>query len=98
MNFGQFELIEVLEVNGEWFTGCVEDTKMGKKSNGIFPSNYVVKFNFSDELILKNNFGITLVEYNALTNEELNLIPNEFVSIDQVSEDLQWTLVEKYVN
>jgi hypothetical protein len=96
LNFGRFELIEVMESNGEWFTGYIDDKKTGKKTSGIFPSNYVVKFNFPDELIIKNNFAIVLIEYNDI-NEEINLIPNEFVSIDQASDDLQWFLVEKYV-
>ncbi len=85
-------------MNGEWFTGQIDDVPRGIKINGIFPSNYVRKFDFPIEYIQKFNIAIAIQDYFAQSNEELSLRVQDFIAITQLSPDNQWSYGETVVS
>ncbi|KAG5347923.1 ITSN2 protein, partial [Acromyrmex charruanus] len=65
LSFNQGELILVTKKEGEWWTGCI-----GNKS-GIFPSNYVEKYNVpSQDVSLSTNVQSTTVAATEETKNE----------------------------
>jgi hypothetical protein len=96
LNFGQFEIINVVEINGEWYTGEIENGS--RKTNGIFPSNYVRKFDFPIEYVQKYNIAVAIQDYIGQSNEELSLHLQDLIAITQLSPDNQWSYGELVVS
>jgi hypothetical protein len=94
LNFGQYELINVVEMDGEWYKGQIEETKVV----GIFPSNYVRKFDFPIDYVQKFNIAIALQDYMKKSNEEMSLKPHDLIAITQLSPDNQWSYGEVFVS
>ena len=98
LNFGQYEIINVVEMDGEWYKGQIEDLNNGTKVNGIFPSNYVRKFEFPIDYIQKFNIATASQEYIRKSNEELSLKTHDLIAITQLSPDNQWSYGEIFVS
>lgn len=61
--FREFEIINVIDSNEDWLTGQIvgSGTTNNPLRAGIFPSNFVIKFNFPIEYIGKYTIGIMAV-------------------------------------
>lgn len=98
LNFGQYEIINVIETNGDWYTGQIDDLVNRTKINGIFPSNYVKKFDFPIEYLQKFNIAIAIQDYTRKSNEEVSLRVHDLIAITQLSPDNQWSYGEVVVS
>ena len=70
----------------------------GKNMKGIFPSNYVRKFDFPIDYIQKFNIAIAIQDYTRQSNEELSLRVQDLIAITQLSPDGQWSYGEIIVS
>ena len=98
LNFGIYEVIEVLDLNDDWFTGRYVNIKTDEEAKGIFPSNYVRKLDFPADYLNKNNLAIVIQDYNARTNEELTVRTHDLIAISHLSPDQLWSFAETYVS
>jgi hypothetical protein len=97
LNFGQYELIEVTEINGDWFTGHLLNNARPVKTDGIFPSSYVRRFPFSVEYIQKYIISLVVQDYTAQQDGEIDLMLNDLMAITKLSSDSQWSYGELIV-
>ncbi len=97
LNFGQNELIEVTEANGDWFTGQLSNSQKSQKPSGIFPSSYVRKFPFPIDYIQKYTISMVVQDYVAQQDEEISLTANDLIAITKLSSDGQWSYGEQLV-
>lgn len=84
-------------MNDDWYTGQYVDSKSGESHKGIFPSNYVRKFDFPIDCITKNNLAIVVQDHFAANNEELMARSHDIIAISHMSPDQLWTFAEIYV-
>lgn len=102
MNFREYEIINVLSQNEDWFTGEIVGSGYGDQNplrQGIFPSNFVIKFTLPVEHIGKYTIAI-VTEPFAAQNGEIVLDPslNQLVAIRKISPDNKWSFAETYVS
>lgn len=66
---------------------------------GIFPSNFVIKFNFPIEYIGKYTISMATEQYQAQTGDQLTLNPtdSQLIAIKKLSPDQKWSYGESYV-
>ncbi len=102
MVFKEFEIINVIDKNEDWLTGQIVGS--GTNANnplrqGIFPSNFVIKFNFPIEYIGKYTISMATEPYQAQNNGELTLNPAEsqLIAIKKLSPDQKWSYGESSV-
>lgn len=91
----------MIDQNEDWLTGQIVGTGSGPANPlraGIFPSNFVIKFDFPIEYIGKYTIGMATEAYQAANGGELSLNPAEsqLIAIKKVSPDGQWTYGESY--
>lgn len=103
MNFREFEIINVISRNEDWLTGQIVGSGLEPSKplrSGIFPANFVVKFNLPIEYIGKHTISMAFEPYVAQNSGELSLDPslNQFIAIKKVSPDGKWSFGEIYVN
>ena len=101
MVFREFEIINVIDKNEDWLTGQIVGSGANVNSplrSGIFPSNFVIKFNFPIEYIGKHTIGMATEQYQAQNNGELTLNPAEsqLIAIKKLSPDGKWSFGESY--
>lgn len=101
--FKDFEIINVIDQNEDWLTGQVVGSGTGPSNplrSGIFPSNFVIKFNFPIDYIGKYTISMATEQYQAQNNGELTLNPSEsqLIAIKKLSPDQKWSYGESYVN
>lgn len=102
LNFREFEIINVIDKNEDWLTGQVVGSGAGPNNplrHGIFPSNFVIKFNIPIDYIGKFTISMATEPYQAQNNGELNLNPAEsqLIAIKKLSPDGKWSFGETYV-
>ena len=95
--FGEYEIINVVSQNEDWFTGEVVGAEQSRR--GIFPTNFVIKFNLPLEYIGKYTISIATEIYAPMNPGELSLDPNhnQLIAIKKVSPDGKWSFGESYV-
>ena len=103
MVFREFEIINVTDQNEDWLTGQVVGSGTNAANSlrtGIFPSNFVIKFNIPIEFIGKYTISMATEAYQAQNNGELSLNPAEsqLIAIKKLSPDGKWSFGESYVN
>lgn len=91
----------MIDQNEDWLTGQIVGTGSGPANPlraGIFPSNFVIKFDFPIEYIGKYSIGMATEAYQAANGGELTLNPaeNQLIAIKKASPDGQWTYGESY--
>lgn len=59
LNFNQGEVVLVTKKDGDWWTGCIGDR------TGIFPSNYVEKYEAATEVYLNKYLFFSICSYNV---------------------------------
>jgi len=99
--FREFEIINVIDRNEDWLTGQIVGTGAGPSNPlraGIFPANFVIKFNFPIEYIGKYTIGMATESYSAQNGGELSLNPAEsqLIAIKKISPDGKWSYGESY--
>ncbi|KYN36796.1 Intersectin-1 [Trachymyrmex septentrionalis] len=84
LSFNQGEVILVTKKEGEWWTGCI-----GNKS-GIFPSNYVEKYNVpSQDASLSTNIQSTTVTATEETKNETDTMATVTAQVHKTAEQLE---------
>ena len=99
LNFGEFEIINVIDQNEDWLTGQIIGSGANPTRSGIFPANFVIKFNLPIEYVGKYTISMATEPYQAQNNGELSLNPLEtqLVAIKKISPDGKWSFGECYV-
>jgi hypothetical protein len=103
LNFREFELINVTDKNEDWLTGYVVGSGTDPNTNplrtGIFPSNFVLKFNLPPEYIGKYTISMPGEPYISQNSGEMSIIPGEtqFIAIKKISPDGKWSFGESHV-
>ena len=102
LNFREFEIINVVATNEDWLTGQVIGSGSDASNplrSGIFPANYVIKFNFPIEYIGKYTISMASAPYQAQNNGELSVNPAEsqLIAIKKISPDSKWSYGETHV-
>lgn len=98
LTFREYEIINVVSQNEDWFTGEIVGAEHDRR--GIFPANFVIKFNLPLEYIGKYTISIATEPYAPTNNGELYLDPtqHQLVAIKKVSPDAKWSFGESYVS
>lgn len=99
LNFREFEIINVIDQNEDWLTGQIVDRNTNSLRSGIFPANFVIKFNLPIEYIGKYTISMATEAYQAQNNGELSINPLEtqLIAIKKISPDGKWSYGESYV-
>lgn len=97
LTFGEYEIINVVSQNEDWFTGEIVGAETQRR--GIFPMNFVIKFNLPLEYIGKYAISIATEAYTPVNTGELMLDPNQnqLIAIKKISPDGKWSFGESYV-
>ncbi|CAF0787535.1 unnamed protein product [Brachionus calyciflorus] len=101
LNFREFEIINVISQNEDWLTGQIVGSGIDASNplrSGIFPANFVIKFNLPIEYIGKYTISMAIEPYVAQNNGELSLDPgqNQLVAIKKISPDGKWSFGESF--
>ncbi len=98
LNFREFEIINVIDKTEDWLTGQKVGTSPVQQ--GIFPANFVIKFNFPIEYIGKYTISMAAEAYQGKNDGELSINPAEsqLIAIKKLSPDGKWSFGETYVN
>lgn len=96
--FREYEIINVVSQNEDWFTGEIVGSEMARR--GIFPANFVIKFNLPLEYIGKHTISIATEPYAPINTGELPLDPtrHQLIAIKKVSPDGKWSFGESFVS
>jgi hypothetical protein len=99
LNFKEFEIINVIDKNEDWLTGQILGSGDSLRS-GIFPANFVIKFNFPIEYVGKYTISLATEAYQATNENELSLNPAEsqLIAIKKISPDEKWSFGEIIVS
>jgi hypothetical protein len=100
LNFHEYEIINVLSQNEDWFTGEIVGSGYSEPlRHGIFPSNFVIKFNLPIEYIGKYTISIATEPFTG-QNGEIVLDPgqSQLIAIKKISPDNKWSFGECYVS
>ncbi|XP_018365606.1 PREDICTED: intersectin-1 isoform X10 [Trachymyrmex cornetzi] len=84
LSFNQGEVMLVTKKEGEWWTGCI-----GNKS-GIFPSNYVEKYNVPSQRGRKPEIVQVIAPYQATSSEQLDLQRGQLIMIRKKTDSGWW--------
>jgi hypothetical protein len=103
LNFREYEIINVLSHQEDWFTGEIVGSghlPQNPHRTGIFPSNFVIKFNLPLEYIGKYTISIATEAYMPANQGELILEPSQsqLIAIKKISPDGKWSFGESYVH
>ncbi len=101
LNFAPLEIINVIDKQEDWLTGQIVSSGSGPENplrQGIFPSNFVIKFPFPLEYIGKYTISMPFEAYKAKNDGELSLNPNDsqLIAIKKVSPDGKWSFGLSY--
>jgi len=102
LNFREFEIINVIDKNEDWLTGQIVGSGTDANNplrSGIFPANFVIKFNIPIEYIGKYTISMATEAYQAQNNGELTVNPGEsqLIAVKKISPDAKWSFGESYV-
>jgi hypothetical protein len=97
LNFREFEIINVIDTNEDWLTGQVVGQP---ERQGIFPANFVIKFNLPIEYIGKFTVAMAAQDYAAQNQGELsvNASESQLIALKKISPDGKWSFGEIYDN
>jgi hypothetical protein len=104
LNFQEFEIINVTDINDQWFTGYVAGSGTDEFTNplrsGIFPSNFVTKFNIPIDYIGKYQIAMAVENYTASNNGELTVSTesSQLIAIKKISPDEKYFFGEIFVS
>ncbi|RNA38129.1 intersectin-1 isoform X7 [Brachionus plicatilis] len=103
LNFRDFEVINVISRNEDWLTGQIVGSGIDPSNplrSGIFPANFVVKFNLPVDYIGKYTISMATEPYVAQNSGELSLDPssNQLIAIKKISPDAKWSFGETFDN
>ena len=101
--FREFEIINVIDKNDDWYTGYIVGpggTPESQIRSGIFPANFVIKFQYPIEYIGKYTISMATESYFAQNNGELTLNPSttQLIAVKKMSPDGKWSYGESFVN
>ena len=102
LNFRDFEIINVIDKNEDWLTGQIVGSGTDVNNplrSGIFPANFVIKFNIPIEYIGKYTISMATEAYQAQNDGELTVNPGEsqLIAVKKISPDTKWSFGETYV-
>lgn len=88
--------------NEDWLTGQIVGSGIDPSNplrSGIFPANFVVKFNLPVDYIGKYTISMATEPYVAQNSGELSLDPssNQLIAIKKISPDAKWSFGETFV-
>lgn len=98
LTFREYEIINVVSQNEDWFTGEIVGSESTRR--GIFPANFVIPFNLPLEYIGKYTISIATEVYAPINQGELPLDPtqHQLIAIKKISPDGKWSFGESYVS
>ena len=102
LNFREFEIINVIDRNEDWLTGQIVGSGTDVNNplrSGIFPANFVIKFNIPIAFIGKFTISMASDAYQAQNDGELSINPNDnqLIAVKKISPDGKWSFGETYV-
>ena len=97
LTFREYEIINVVSQNEDWYTGEIVGSE--HERTGIFPANFVIKFDLPLEYIGKFTISIATEPYSPVNNGELPLDPtqHQLIAVKKISPDGKWSFGESYV-
>ncbi|XP_046329518.2 intersectin-1-like isoform X4 [Haliotis rufescens] len=84
--FNEGDMIQVISVEGDWWTGTIGD------KTGVFPANYVKKMDIQpgQKIVKKPEIAIVIAPYMATGNGQLSLETGNMIQVRQKSPRGWW--------